>query len=174
MIKIWIATALAGLFLGTSLFAQAQPKVTKKEAEALQAIQTAADDDARIAAVENLLTKFVDTGYKAIVLEVAMDSARHKNDTDTMILYAERLLEADPKHLNALSTLARDAADHTREFDLDKEDKLKKATDLANKCLQYAPDTKRPLTVPDEKEWTQRKNFYLSDAHGALDRKSTL
>jgi tetratricopeptide (TPR) repeat protein len=166
MIKYCTSAGMLALLFGNYAFAQ--PKVkTKKEGDALQVIQTAADDDARIAAIESLLTKFADTEFKGVVLEVAMDSARHKGDADTTTLYAERLLEADPNNLNALSTLAKDTADRTREFDLDKDDKLKRVTELANKCLQLGPDAKRPAMVPEE-QWTQRKNFYLSDAHGAL------
>jgi tetratricopeptide (TPR) repeat protein len=166
MNKLMPAAVLVALTFNSFAFAQ-KPK-SKKEIEALQAIQTAADDDARIAAIENLLTKFADTEYKIIVLEAAMDSARHKGDLLNTDLYAERLLEADPNNINALSTLAKDTADHIKEFDLDKDTQLKRVDELANKCLKAGAAATKPTQTMSEDEWAKRKGFYLADAHGAL------
>jgi hypothetical protein len=42
------------------------------------AIQQAATPDAQIAAVENLLTKFADTEFKAMALQMAVQAAQQK------------------------------------------------------------------------------------------------
>ena len=119
--RIALSFALvAGLALG-----QAQPKPkSQKEVEAIQAIFNAQDPDGRIAAAENLLTNFADTEFKAIALQVAAASAQQKNDFEKMVVYAERTLEADPKNYAAMLMLANGIAQRTREFDLDKEEKL--------------------------------------------------
>ena len=166
--KQYLMPAVVVVALVSSSFAFAQKPKTKKEIEALQAIQAATDDDARIAAIENLLTKFADTEYKIVVLEAAMDSARHKGDLDTTDLYGERLLEADPNNLNALSTLAKDIADRTREFDLDRNDKLKRVDDLANKAIKVGATAAKPSAQMTDEQWTQRKGFYMADSHAAL------
>src|SRR5690348_11033297 len=94
------ALVLAG---GTMLAAvkQPQPK-SPKEQEALMAVFNTQDPDARIAAVENLLTKFADTEFKAVALQIAAASAQQKNDFEKMVLYSERTLEADPANYAAM------------------------------------------------------------------------
>ncbi len=55
-----------------------------------------------------------------------MQIEEQKGDFAQTVFYAERLLEADPKNAFALDALASETARHTREFDLDKEEKLTK------------------------------------------------
>ena len=130
--RIAISFALvAGLALG-----QAQPKPkSQKEVEAIQAIFSAQDPDGRIAAAEKLLTDFADTEFKAIALQVAAASAQQKNDFEKMVVYAERTLEADPKNYAAMLMLANGIAQRTREFDLDKEEKLTRSEKYAKNAM---------------------------------------
>src|SRR3954447_25962353 len=126
---------LFALVAGT-VFGQAQPKPkSQKELEAIQAIFNAQDPDARIAAAENLLTKFADTEFKAVALQIAAASAQQKNDFEKMVLYSERTLEADPANYAAMLMLANGYALRTREFDLHKEEKLGKAEKYAKGAL---------------------------------------
>ncbi len=61
-------------------FAQPKPK-SQKEVDAIKAdLQHAQTPDARIAAVENLVTKFADTEFKAIALRAAAEAAQQKGD----------------------------------------------------------------------------------------------
>jgi tetratricopeptide (TPR) repeat protein len=162
--------------LGAALiFAQAkQPKVkTPKEGEALMAIQNAQDPDTRLKAIDNLLVKFKDTEFKVIVLEMAADTARAKNDPETMIIYCERTLEADPKNIAALSMLAKVLAERTRENDLDKDDKLKQADDYAKKCLEFAKTTEPNPFLPAD-QWALRKKTIEGEAHEALAASALL
>jgi len=117
--------------LGCSLWAQ-KPK-TQKELDALKAWQAATDPDQRIQAIENVLTNFADTEFKIILLTDAMQTEQRKRDYAQTVFYGERLLEADPKNAFALVTLAGETARHTREYDLDKEEKLAKAEKYANR-----------------------------------------
>ena len=165
MNQFWKWTALAAA-LGSFAFAQ-QPK-SKKEGEALIAIQSATTPEARLEAIENLLTKFADTEYKVIALEIASDTVQQKNDAVQTVIYAERLLEADPKNLNGISTLAKVTAGGIRENDLDKEDKLKRVDELAGTCLKLAPDSKNPNKMMTEEQWAARKNEFLADCHDAI------
>src|SRR5437763_6364063 len=103
MNKIY-AALIAGL-LGTAvLMGQAkQPKPkSQKEVDALMAIQNAQTPDARIAAVDNLLTNFADTEFKPMALQMAAQAAQQKNDFDKMVIYCERTLEADPNNYMAM------------------------------------------------------------------------
>ena len=111
--SIWTCIVSVLLIAGMA-FAQPKPK-SQKEVEALMAIQNATDPDARIAAVENLLTKFADTDFKSFALMMAAASAQQKNDFEKMVIYGERTLEADPKNFQAMLMLAGGIAQRTRE-----------------------------------------------------------
>ena len=168
-----IAAALtAGLFLAA--LAPAQQVKSKKESEALLAINAATTPDDRIAAIENLLTRFADTQFKVIVLEMAAETARMKGDVETTVIYCERALEADPKSLSALAILSKITAERTREFDLDKEEKLTKAEGYARKCIELAPTAKDPITQRPAADWETMKKDLAAQAHEALGASAAL
>ena len=108
---------------------QPKPK-SQKEIDAIMAIQNALDPDSRIKAADELISKFADTEFKAFALYIATASAQQKNDFERTLLYGERTLEADPKNYGAMTIMAAALAQKTREFDLDKEEKLARAEKL--------------------------------------------
>jgi predicted negative regulator of RcsB-dependent stress response len=64
--------------------------------------------------------------------------------------------------------LARGIATKTREFDLDKEEKLSRSDKLAKQAMEILKDAPKPNPqVPDE-QWLQVKKEYNSEAHQAL------
>ena len=128
-----IAKTLIGLACGVGLlFGQAkapQPK-SQKELEAIQAMFNAQDPDGQIKAAENLIQKYADTEFKSIALFVAANAYQNKNDATNAIIYAERMLEVDKTSFQAgqaMTMIAKNLAIRTREFDLDKEEKLSRA-----------------------------------------------
>ncbi|MBI1894917.1 MAG: tetratricopeptide repeat protein [Acidobacteria bacterium] len=146
-----------------------QPQIkSQKEAEAFQAILQAADPDARIKAVDDFLVNFADTELKAFALTAAAEAAQQKNDFEKMILYAERAIEADPEGYAAMLIVATGIPQRTREFDLDKDEKLAKAEKLANRARELAQNAAKPnAQVPDE-QWEQVKKLYVAQSHEAL------
>ncbi len=167
--KVFSLTLAASL-AATAVWTQQKPPQIKsqKEAEAVMAIQNAADSDARIQAVENLLSKFADTEYKAYALQTAAMSAQEKNDYEKMVLYAERTLEADPKSYIAMLMMASGIPQRTREFDLDKEEKLGRAEKLAKDAMEELKiAVKLNPALPDE-QWEAVKKDLQSQAHDAL------
>src|SRR5262245_7296437 len=106
---------------------KAGPKMSKKEADAINKVANSKTPDERIAAVEELISNFADTEAKAWAMQAAAESSEQKNDFAKAIFYAERALEANPKYIESLILWARETAAHTRENDLDKDDKLAKA-----------------------------------------------
>ena len=169
MKKIY-AAIMAGL-LGTAvLMGQAkQPKPkSQKELDALLAIQNATTPDARIDAVEKLLTNFADTEFKPMALQIAAQSAQQKNDFEKMVIYSERTLEADPNNYVAMLMLANGYALRTREFDLDKEEKLAKADGYANKAMEVLKTAEKPNPQITDEQWTAAKKDLYSQAHEAL------
>jgi len=147
----------------------AQPKIkSKKEGEAWMAVVNAQSADARIAAVEALLTNFADTELKPFALQIAMDSATEKNDNEKAIIYAERTLEVDPKSYTAMLTIARVTAQSTKEFDLDKEEKCKRVDKLANDAIEALKVAAKPNPQLPDDQWTAVKKDLTSSAYEAL------
>jgi tetratricopeptide (TPR) repeat protein len=146
---------------------QPTPK-SQKEQEAVMAVFQAQDPDARIAAAENLLQKFADTEFKAIALQVAAMSAQQKNDFEKMVIYSERTLEADPKNYNAMLMLASGLAQRTREFDLDKEEKLTRADKYANEAMGLIKAAPKPRPDITDEQWEGAKKDFTAQAYEAL------
>jgi tetratricopeptide (TPR) repeat protein len=146
---------------------QPQPK-SQKEVEALMAIQNAPDADARIKAVEDLIKNFADTEFKAFAFQVAAASAQEKNDFEKMVFYAERALEVDPKNFSAMIMLAAGIPQRTREFDLDKEEKLGRAEKYAKEAFTAIEASVKPRPEITDEQWTGVKKDFTAQAHEAL------
>ena len=164
MTKVVLAVVCAA-----AAFAQAtQPKPkTQKEVEALQGVNNP-DPKARIAAIDNVLTKFADTEFKPMLLIMGAATYQQMGDAENMIIWAERALEADPKSYQAMLMLGSAYATRTKEFDLDKEDKLKKAEDYANRALEQLKTAEKPRPDLTDEQWTESKKQLISQAHEIL------
>jgi len=171
--KSWITLLCGALTLGFfPLWAQ-KPK-SQKEAEALQAVMAAKNPDDQVKAIENVLTNFADTEYKIMLLQVAMQVESQKGDFTQITFYAERLLEADPKNAFAFVTLAGETARHTREFDLDKEEKLAKADKWAKAAIDAAKTVAKPNPAMTDEQLEALRKDLQSQAYVALGMSATL
>jgi tetratricopeptide (TPR) repeat protein len=157
-----LAAALPGL-------AQKQPTPkSKAEVEAIQAMLSAKDPDARIKAADDLITKFADTEFKPFALFYTAVSYQQKNDYDKMVIYAERTLEADPKHYQAMTMMAEGLAQHTREHDLDKEEKLGRAEKLAKEAQELIKTAAKPNPQVTDDQWNAAKKDMTAQTFEAL------
>ncbi len=163
----WSALFTVGLMIATAGMSFAQKPKSQKEVDALMAIQNATDFDGRLKAIEDLLGKFADTEYKVIVLEMAAETARSKGDAEQTIIYCERTIEAEPNNLAALTMLAKTIAEKTREFDLDKEEKLTRSDGYANKVIEMAPTAKKSNGMLTDEQWAGRMKDFVAQAHEA-------
>jgi len=84
------------------------------------------------------------------------------------MIYGERTLQADADNFGVMLTMAGALAQQTREFDLDKEEKLTRAEDYVNKALGILDTAPRPNPNVTDSQWEVAKNDYRSEAHGAL------
>jgi len=160
-VAIALAVALPGLAQ------QLKPK-SNEELEALKAMFGAQTADARIAAAENVLTKFKDTDFKAVALYFEAASYREKGDYEHTVVFGERTLEADPKHYQAMLMLAAVIAAHTKEFDLDREDKLAQVEKYCNTALELLKDAPKPNPNLTDDQWAGAKKDFAADGHAAL------
>ena len=159
--------ALAGL-----LWAQPKPK-SQKEVDAIMAMQNAPDPDSRIKAGQELITKFADTEFKAVALQMIAMSYQQKNDVENMILWSERLLEADKKNFSAMLMIAQGLAQRTREFDLDKEEKLGRAEKFAKEAQEVIKTAVKPGAHVTDEQWEAAKKDFTSQAFESLGMVAT-
>jgi len=148
---------------------QKQPKPkSQKEVDALQAMFKATTADAQIAAAEELLSKFADTEFKSMALFMEADCYSRKGQCEKSIVFAERSLESDPQNFQAMLLLARQYAAHTNENDLDKEEKLTKATKYANDAAAVIAKAEKPNPAVTDAQWDTAKKDYNAQSHEAL------
>jgi tetratricopeptide (TPR) repeat protein len=179
MNKGFVVRALLALVAVSMAFAavQGQPAApparqpivkSPAEGQALQAIFQAPDADSRIKAANDFVVKFADSDFKALALMVAAEMYRQKNDYPNMVIYAERTLEADPNNYMAMVMLASGIAQRTREFDLDREEKLGKVEKYANTAMELLKAASKPNPALPDEQWTQAKGVFNAQAHEAL------
>ena len=166
--------SLIAVVLLAGTLAMGQKVKSKAEGEAVNAVLTATTPDQRIAASDNLLSKYKDTAFKSIALQMAGESYAQKGDGVNAIVYGDRAIEADPKNFQALLLVSSQLARLTKEFDLDKDEKLKKATKLANDAVAAIAAAEKPNPQLTDEQWTGIKKDLTSEAHETLGMIATV
>ena len=167
----WILAATLGISLSQAQELAPQPK-SQEEFEAIMAVQNAPDSDLRIAAAARLLTQFKDTEFKEFAYYMSMLSYQQKDDFTNMLLFGERALEENPNNIPTLVSLAYVIPLRTREFDLDKEEKLAKAENFARRALQLIPTWESPDATTPPETWLLTKKEMMAETHESLGQVS--
>ncbi len=171
MTKTILAMTVA-VGLAAGVWAQQQPKQPKpksqKEIDAIMAIQNAADPDGRIKAAESLIHNFADTEFKEFALQLETISYQQKNDFENMVITGERTLDVNPDNVVVLVTLAESIPQRTREFDLDKEEKLTKSEKYAKKAQAVIPNLAKFNPQISDDDWAGYKKSAMAQTHEAL------
>lgn len=173
MTRLLTASLLTASLAASLAFAQTanpkppQPK-SQKELDAVQAIFQAPDPDARIAAAKELVTKFADTDFKATAFYVGAFSYQQKGDLENAIVWAEQAVEADPKFYAAQLMIANALALRTKEFDLDREEKLGRAEKLAKEAIATINTAPKPRPDITDEQWEAAKKDFIAQGHEAL------
>jgi tetratricopeptide (TPR) repeat protein len=142
---------------------------SKSELEAWNAlVQAASDPDKAIAAAEDLITKYADSDFTVTALDIEADAYQRKGDFPKMVVYAERVLEVNPQDSQALLMLAKYYATHTRENDLDREEKLDKAEKYANLVIEVAKTLPRPSAQFSDEQWIAARKDTAAEAYNAI------
>lgn len=166
--KRMILSGLCALVVAMpGLLAQPKPK-SAAELEALKTMFAAQTADARIAAAENVLTKFADSDFKSVALYFEAMSYEQKGNYEQSVVFGERTLEADPKHYQAMLMLALEIAQHTKEFDLDRAEKLAQVDKYARTSLELLKDAPKPNPNVTDDQWAEAKKELVAQAHAAL------
>jgi hypothetical protein len=83
-------------------------------------------------------------------------------------VYGNRALEADPKNFQAMLLVSGQLAQMTKEFDLDKDEKLKRATKLANDAIAAITPAEKPNPQLTDDQWAGIKKDLTGEAHETL------
>jgi tetratricopeptide (TPR) repeat protein len=170
MKRFWIcAAALAAM----TAVAVAQKPKSQKEVDAIMAVQNAKTADERLKKVDDFVTGFPDSEFKIPVLLVAADTASKKGDSAKVEFYADQVLTADPKNYTAMLIVGTDIAQHTREFDLDKEEKLSRAEKYSKDAIDLIGKAPKPANTPDD-QWPAEKRMRTEQAHETLGMIASL
>lgn len=157
--------------------AQAQPPVRRgpavkspEEGAAVQAIFQAPDVDTRIKGIDEFVVKYPDSEFKGLVLLVQAQSYQQKGDYERMIVAGEQCLEANPDpavKVQAMLMLASSIAQKTREFDLDKQEKLDKVDKYTKGALDLINAMEKPRPDLTDEQWLGAKADMIATAYEA-------
>jgi tetratricopeptide (TPR) repeat protein len=162
---------LAAGMLGLMAQTPAPTVKSKAELEAVQALMTQANahnPDGVIKAADDLTTKFADTAFKEVALYLEATAYQQKKDNEKAQIYAERVLDVNPKNYQAELLLGEILVSTTRENDLDKEEKLTRAEKLLNDSITTVQAAPKPNPQLTDAQWDEGKKEIAAEAHNDL------
>ncbi|HEV2446668.1 MAG TPA: tetratricopeptide repeat protein [Candidatus Sulfopaludibacter sp.] len=176
-----ILTGILSMVAAAGLLAQ-QPPAAKKDAPKgpapksqaeltkVQALFNAqsAGPDAVIKAAEDLIDSYKDTDFKEIALYVEAVAYQQKRDPVKAQIFAERVLEINPKNVQATLMIGELIAQSVRENDLDKEDKLAKAEKMLNDTITNAKAMEKPNPQITDAQWEEQRKYLIAEATNDL------
>ncbi|MBM3785441.1 MAG: tetratricopeptide repeat protein [Acidobacteria bacterium] len=162
---------LSIIFASAALLAQGPQPKSQKELDAINLMFQAADNDARIKAANELITKFADTQFKPLALYMLTTAYYDKKDFTNTVIQGERCVDADGKsafgaHCRVM--IATSLVSTTKEFDFDKEEKLGKVDKLAKEAIEVAKAAPKFNPNLTDEQWDQAKKGYIGEAFVAL------
>lgn len=166
--KRFLLIAVAVMSFATFVLGQQPEPKSQEEFDAVMAVQTAADPEERAAAAKKLLTDFKDTQFKEFANYMLMISYQQLDDFENMMVYGEQTLEINPSNPGVLLQLAYAIPTRTREFDLDKEEKLTKAEDFATRALTLIPNLPKVDPNMADEDWLTTKKDFMAQANESL------
>ena len=163
--------ALATLVCVAGLYAQMPQFKSQEEIDAFILVQSAATEDQRASAGVDFIAKFPKSEAVGLASYMTMLAYQQLNDFDNMLLYGELVLDSDPVpnvRVGTLISLASAIPARTREFDLDKDEKLNKAEDFAKQAMNLIPTIQKMDPNMLDDEWLATKMEFMSQCHEAI------
>ena len=164
--------SLAALLAALAPILAAQPQFkTQEEFDGFVAIQNAPSLDARIEAGTAFLTNFPESEAKGLAAYMVMLSYQGQNDFENMLIYGDETLNStdDPGvTVGVLVSLSNAIPNRTREFDLDKEEKLSKAEDYAKRAMTMIPMLQKVDPNLSDDDWLLTKKNFMAQCHESL------
>lgn len=167
----FIALALAALACVAGLYAQMPQFKSQEEVDAFMLVQGAATAQERASAGADFIANFPKSEAVGLASYMVMLSYQQMNDFDNMLLYGEMVLDNNPAagvKTGTLISLANAIPTRTREFDLDKEEKLNKAEDYAKQAINLIPTLEKMDPNMTDDQWLETKMDFMSQCHEAI------
>ncbi len=143
-------------------------QVTQAEADSLTAIQNEQDPQKKIAAADAFVIAYPESQLLPYILTFAAEANQQLGQSPKAVIYYEKVLTADPQNYNAMLNIAQETANATGKFDLDKEAKLSRATDLAKQAMELIPVAEKVNPELSDSDWEDVKASNMARAHEAL------
>ena len=162
---------LAGFVCVGSLVAQMPQFKSQEEVDAFIKVQSAMTAQERATAGADFIAKYPKSEAVGLASYMTMLSYQQMNDFDNMLLYGGMVLDANPApgmKVGALISLANAIPLRTREFDLDKEEKLGRAEDYAKEAMTLIPTIVKMDPNMSDDEWLATKMDFMSQCHEAI------
>ncbi len=179
--KRMILTGIVALTAGLSgLFAQQPaaplapppPKVKspaeRKAVLALQTAMTSGDPDAIIKAAEDLLTNYADTDYKEYALTMEANAYHQKRDNDNARVFADRVLQINPKSFTMELMEADIITPGIKKFDINKDQEIAQVTHLYTDGIENAKVATKPNPQVSDADWEANRKYTIAQAHHGL------
>jgi len=148
-----------------------QPQLKSKEEQtAVMALFQAQPQgpDAVIKAADELLTKFADTEFKEAALTLQSQAYKAKGEEAKAQVTAERLLEVNPKNFQAQVMLGEIIVKNTKEFDLDREEKLTKSDKYFADAIAAVKAAPKPNPQITDEQWTEAQKQVQAESHNGI------
>lgn len=156
--------------LGTGVSAQS-PFNSPEEQEAFMSVQNAATVPDRASSAVKFIADYPESAYVGLASYMAMLSFQQLNDFENMVLYGDMVLESSPVPsvlTGTLISLAVAIPNRTREFDLDKEEKLAKAEGFAKRAMTLIPTLDKMDPNMTDDAWLNTKMDFMAQCHEAI------
>jgi tetratricopeptide (TPR) repeat protein len=119
-------------------------------------------------AADDFAAKFPDSELRPILYRTAMHAYQAANNADKMMEMGRKVLKIDPDDPEALVGVAEVLAERTRDSDLDKDQRLDEAAQMAQRAITTVDtDIVAPAGTPPEK-LEAYKGFLKSSAYSIL------
>ena len=162
---------LVGTVWAVGLLAQMPQFKSQEEVEAFMKVQGAATATERATAGADFIAKYPKSEAVGLASYMVMLSYQQMNDFDSMLLYGGMVLDSSPApgvKVGTLISLANAIPLRTREFDLDKEEKLGMAEDYAKEAMTLIPTIVKLDPNMSDDEWLATKMDFMSQCHEAI------
>ena len=142
---------------------------TQPEFDAYNAAATNQKDPAAMEkAADDFATKFPDSELRVLLYKLAVRTYQNANNGDKMSEEAQKLLKLDPDDPEALIAVSEVTAEHTRDTDLDKDQRYDQARKYAQHALETVDtDVPIPANTP-QSQIDAYKGLLRSSAYSVL------
>jgi tetratricopeptide (TPR) repeat protein len=142
---------------------------TQAEFDAFNAAKAKGNDAGALEkAADDFAAKFPDSELRILLYEAAMQSYQQANNGDKMGEMGRKVLTLDPDQPDALINVAEVVVEHTRDTDLDKDQRFDEAYKTAQHALQTVDtDLSIPAGTPQDKI-DAYKGYLRSSAYSVL------